>query len=74
MYVMDMRNGFVAMNNPSLKQLPVTKQLEKVFGWPVSSRTFYDQREQWHSATDKECEDALAAGYSPEGLMVSFCK
>jgi len=72
MYVVDMRNGFVAMDSPSLKQLPVTKRLEKVFGWPVPSRTFYDQRERWHSATDKEREDALAAGYSPEGLWSVF--
>jgi len=72
MYVADMQKGFLAMDSLDFKRLPVAKRLEKVFGWAVPPRTFYDQRERWFSATSKEREDALAAGHSPEGLWSVF--
>lgn len=72
MYVTDMQKGFLAMDSLELKRLPVAKRLEKVFGWAVPSRTFYDQRERWLSATGKEREDALAAGRSERGLWSVF--
>ena len=72
MYVTDMQKGFLAMDSLELKRLSVVKRLERVFGWPVPPRTFYDQRERWLSATSKEREDALAAGHSQEGLWSAF--
>jgi len=67
-----MRDGFVAMDSSAFKQLPVTKRLEKVFGWAVPPQTYYDQRERWLAATEVERENALAAGHTPEGLWSVF--
>lgn len=71
-HAVDMAKGFIRMDSPALKGVPMPARFDLVFGAPYRSSTYHDQRKRWRLATEDQRQAVLNAGHTPLGLWSTF--